>query len=173
MGFHITLRRLALTLPLIAAMGLAVSAPSSAASGGDSLTFTNANFNFPSGAIVNGTATSAADTPIPATGTLTFSFPSNPSDTFTVSCLNVVDPHHAYVGAFDSDFSFVALVTTNPSTFTEFVLVPPSDCAQPSSLSSAGVAGLFTLTGGSVQIVDASPQNAQGQNNNHQGQNQT
>lgn len=171
MGFQNILRRLALTLPLIAATGLAVSAPTSAASSRDSLTLTNAAFP---GFTLNGTATSAPDIPIPATGTITCTGPCG-SPSFIVSCLNVVDPLHAYVGLTESTNSavhFVVLFTVgSPDSQTQYIFPPASDCAQPNSLSAFSN-GSFDVTSGSVQIVDASTQNAQGQNNDNQAQNQ-
>jgi hypothetical protein len=88
-------KRVSVAFLLITAAGLALSAQGLAARG-DSI---KGKGSLNDGLSFKINARSAADTPIPPSGTFTSTDPSGTKTTESVSCLNVVDASHAYVGA--------------------------------------------------------------------------
>jgi PKD repeat protein len=142
------------------AAGLAMSSPSLAAS-------TKSDSVKGSGTLSQGStftlsATSQPDQPLTASGIWAAGQPGSPH-AFAVTCLNVVDRKHAYLGLTDPESagntSVILLTVGRPDTLTDFTTNPDqsrvsdSQCADPSGLPTGNFTA--TVTSGGWSIVDA------------------
>ena len=143
-------KRFLLPCALMLAASFALSVAGVAAVKGDSIKG--------KGTLSNGStfSVSAAGTPSAASGTLTTTDPGGVTTTEPVSCLNVTDAGHAYVGTPTNQadlFAVVAFTIGKPDTFTLYVVGSATACADPASLGNV-LRFPSNITKGHVSITD-------------------